>query len=124
LRICLKFNGIENAWLVLFCLFSAAANFSYSVKERFFFQLPHAPHNGMGIQTCFLMYPGYPAPSVLSGKTPSINSSLPLIEMAHGLHMKLSSIVHTPTIASDKRFVKLFKIVHLGLTTNVSTPMN
>ena len=99
LRICLQFNGIEKACLLVFCLFSAATNFSYSLKERFFFQFPHAPPHGLGIPPCFLMDPGHPAPSVLSGKTAGIPSSLPLIEMAHGLPLELSWSVHTPPIA-------------------------
>jgi hypothetical protein len=34
--------------------------------------------------------------------------------------MQLSSIVHPPTIAEDKRFVQLFKIVHLDERTGAS----
>jgi hypothetical protein len=46
------------------------------------------------------------------GKTARIHSSLPLIEMLHGLLMKLSCRVHPSTIAGLTKFVQLFQIVH------------
>jgi hypothetical protein len=112
LGIGLQFNGLEKVWLAIFCLFPAATHLSYSLKEGFFVQFPHASPHRMGIQPGFPMHAGDPAPSVVSGKTAGIHSSLPLIEVVHGLPMKLSCRVQPSTRAGLTRFVQLFQIVH------------